>query len=98
MALHPEGLGSQPSAPAISNSCVGQGGTWGAARRILDACALGAAPAAVDLEALAAAVLERRDVRLALEVKAGGAWSLMRAVELAELMLSSARADRDETG
>ncbi|MFW5920889.1 MAG: hypothetical protein ACOCUS_03535 [Polyangiales bacterium] len=45
-------------------------------------------------DALARAVLDRRDVQLAREVEAGGSHATRRAIELAELLAS----ERDATG
>ncbi|MCB9624602.1 MAG: hypothetical protein H6721_31925 [Sandaracinus sp.] len=54
---------------------------------MIEAAANGEAPLPDDLLALANAVLERPEVRAALEVRAGGPWALTRALELAALVL-----------
>ncbi|GAB5548915.1 MAG: hypothetical protein SangKO_086750 [Sandaracinaceae bacterium] len=58
-----------------------------AARALVEAAASGEAITAAMIEALRAAVLERRDVRLALELGADGPHVVRRALELGQLLL-----------
>lgn len=69
-----------------------RGGTE-VARRVIEAAAAGESPEPEDLQALADLVLETPEVRAALDVRAGGPWALVRALDLAGWVL-----ERDGAG
>lgn len=85
------GLGGdeeEPQLPEIREDLARRKPIQSCAHRILQAQRERVTPSESDIAALVAYILERPEVRLALQVREGGPWALSSAVELAQLILA----------
>lgn len=79
---------SRPVWGVVESEEANRSSVQDAAHRVLLAEQQGVSPSQADLEHIARYVLDREEVRLALQVREGGAWALSRAAKLARRLLA----------